>query len=124
MAQTVAVNPQSNVHATKAQLEIEQKKLRSEAHQKALNRIVRIARQKGLNAAQITAALGETSQNTEAPDEVKPRRKPGRKAGFKVPPKYRDPANPNVTWTGRGRMPKWVSELHAKGELATALIKD
>ena len=34
----------------------------------------------------------------------------GRKGGGKgsVAPKYRDPKNPSNTWTGRGRMPKWM----------------
>src|SRR5262245_57162068 len=26
-----------------------------------------------------------------------------------VPPKYRDPENPANTWTGRGRMPRWLA---------------
>ncbi len=26
------------------------------------------------------------------------------------PPKYRHPENPEVTWSGRGRRPKWFSE--------------
>lgn len=26
----------------------------------------------------------------------------------KVPPKYRDPSNPENTWTGRGRTPLWM----------------
>jgi len=30
----------------------------------------------------------------------------GRKG--KVAPKYRDPKNPQNTWTGRGRMPRWM----------------
>jgi len=25
-----------------------------------------------------------------------------------VAPKYRDPKNPGNTWTGRGRMPRWM----------------
>jgi len=32
-----------------------------------------------------------------------------------VAPKYRDPANPENTWTGRGRKPKWVEEFTARG---------
>jgi DNA-binding protein H-NS len=28
--------------------------------------------------------------------------------GGKVAPKYRDPKNPGNTWTGRGRMPRWM----------------
>ena len=31
------------------------------------------------------------------------------KARAKVAPKYRDPKNPENTWTGRGRMPRWMT---------------
>lgn len=31
--------------------------------------------------------------------------------GGKVAPKYRDPKNPANTWTGRGRMPRWLSAV-------------
>ncbi len=30
--------------------------------------------------------------------------------------KYRHPENPSVTWTGRGRRPRWVEEYVAKGK--------
>ena len=34
----------------------------------------------------------------------------GRKGkGGTVAPKYRDPKNPENTWTGRGRMPRWMA---------------
>lgn len=39
---------------------------------------------------------------------------PGRKLG-KVPPKYRNPANPDETWSGRGKLPRWLAALIAKG---------
>lgn len=39
----------------------------------------------------------------------------GRKFG-KVPPKYRNPANSNETWTGRGRQPRWMAAWVAKGK--------
>ncbi len=43
--------------------------------------------------------------------------KRGRRGGTRgpVPPKYRNPNDPSQTWTGRGRQPKWVSELLAGG---------
>ncbi|MFT3756472.1 MAG: H-NS histone family protein [Pseudoxanthomonas sp.] len=34
----------------------------------------------------------------------------------KVAPKYRNPANPKETWTGRGLKPRWLSALIAKGK--------
>ncbi len=43
--------------------------------------------------------------------------KSGRRGGTRgpVPPKYRNPNDPTQTWTGRGRQPKWVSELLNQG---------
>lgn len=34
--------------------------------------------------------------------------------GMKVAVKYRDPNNPENTWTGRGRMPLWLVEAIKK----------
>ena len=76
-------------------------------------------------AAQIAQAMGVKGK-------VKPAAKSGAAktsnakrstAGKKVAPKYRDPAHPENTWTGRGRMPQWVQALHAAGTLAAAEIK-
>ncbi len=39
----------------------------------------------------------------------------GRKLG-KVPPKYRNPANRNETWTGRGKQPRWLAAQVEKGK--------
>ncbi|KAF1689748.1 H-NS family nucleoid-associated regulatory protein [Pseudoxanthomonas koreensis] len=38
----------------------------------------------------------------------------GRKLG-KVAPKYRNPANPKETWTGRGKQPRWLATYVGKG---------
>ncbi|MBH1647730.1 H-NS histone family protein [Stenotrophomonas maltophilia] len=43
-----------------------------------------------------------------------PAKTAGRKLG-KVAPKYRNPANPKETWTGRGKQPRWMADLTAKG---------
>jgi len=91
----------------------------SRTHDKALAQIVQIARNAGLTAEQITAALGGKSRAKAA---GKTARKTST-AGRKVAPKYRDPANANNTWTGRGRMPQWVAALQAQGALDSALIK-
>ena len=33
----------------------------------------------------------------------------------KVAPKYRNPANPAETWTGRGKQPRWLAEFTKQG---------
>lgn len=44
--------------------------------------------------------------------------------GRKIPPKYRNPKNPDETWTGRGRQPKWLAQELARGRnLKSFLIK-
>lgn len=40
----------------------------------------------------------------------------GRKTGTKVPPKYRNPADPSQTWSGRGKRPNWFKDALAKGK--------
>jgi DNA-binding protein H-NS len=42
--------------------------------------------------------------------------------GVKVAPKYRNPADPKVTWTGRGRQPLWFADLLKKGKKAEELL--
>lgn len=41
--------------------------------------------------------------------------KTGRKLP-KVEPKYRNPANAEETWTGRGKQPRWLAELTSQGK--------
>ena len=56
----------------------------------------------------------KSGSKTGAKSAAKPKaRRPGKRS--KVAPKYRDPANPNVTWSGRGRTPKWVADALAGG---------
>jgi DNA-binding protein H-NS len=32
-------------------------------------------------------------------------------------PKYRNPEDPSITWSGRGRHPRWLNELLAAGRV-------
>ena len=61
-------------------------------------------------------ALGDLIETPKSHGKsgAKPKvRKPAKRG--KVAPKYRDPANPKVTWSGRGRTPKWVADALANG---------
>src|SRR5262245_55042019 len=40
----------------------------------------------------------------------------GRKGKGSVAVKYRDPQNPENTWTGRGRMPRWMAAAMKGGK--------
>ena len=112
------------IRAARIKLEKEEQRLMSRTHDKALAQIVQIAHAAGLTATDITAALGSKGKAKPAgKSAVKAPKAKRATAGKKVAPKYRDPANPAQTWTGRGRMPQWVQALHAAGTLASAEIK-
>jgi DNA-binding protein H-NS len=40
----------------------------------------------------------------------------GRRGKGSVAIKYRDPSNPANTWTGRGRMPRWMAAATKRGK--------
>ncbi|NBW67546.1 MAG: H-NS histone family protein [Betaproteobacteria bacterium] len=113
----------SQLAALRKQRELIAKKeqaLLSKSHDKVLTKIVQMAKEAGLTASDISKALGsgKAAKAAKAPKAAKK----GTLAGKKVAPKYRNPANPEQTWTGRGVSPTWVQELKTAGTLDTALI--
>lgn len=62
----------------------------------------------------IEELFGTGTGAAAAPARTRGVAKKARKLG-KVPPKYRNPANPEETWTGRGRQPRWLAALTAEG---------
>ena len=118
MATSVA-NQLAKLRKEREAIEKREKALMARTHDKALAKIVQIARDAGLSADDIAKALGGG----------KAARKPARAAAKsmgargKVAPKYRNPAQADQTWTGRGKAPVWVQALKAAGTLDSALIK-
>ena len=39
-----------------------------------------------------------------------------------IPPKYAHPNNPALTWSGRGKAPKWLTDLQAQGSPLEAFL--
>lgn len=67
--------------------------------------------------AQARAAAEEIAkQHGFALSELLNSEKPARKKGQKNPARYRNPANPEQTWTGRGRQPGWIKDALAEGK--------
>lgn len=99
---------------------------------KQLDRVAEVEKREALAAAQKAAkAYGFSLAELSG---VKASGKPGPKGSAKkasgakdgrskVAPKYAHPDDPTITWTGRGRKPKWVeAHLENGGDLATLLI--
>lgn len=115
------VNTTSQIAKLQKQLAALEKKQAAASNarkSKALAKIVQLAKDASLSASDVSAALkgGKTTRGRKAGAK-----KAG--TGTKVAPKYRNPANAEQTWTGRGKSPVWVAELKAAGQLETALIK-
>ncbi|MGE8258363.1 MAG: H-NS family nucleoid-associated regulatory protein [Stenotrophomonas sp.] len=70
----------------------------------------------------IEELYGDLSSPASARTKKPAGRKPGKSAGRKVAPKYRNPANPNETWSGRGRQPRWLAALVEKGKSASDFL--
>jgi DNA-binding protein H-NS len=87
----------------------ELKKLRADVD-KAIATLETRERKKALEAAErAVAELGFTlAELTGVPMATK-------RAKSKSPAKYRNPADPTQTWSGRGRKPRWIIEAAAAG---------
>ena len=120
MARTTVANQLAAIRKQREMLDKKEQALKSKSHDKVLSKIVELAKEAGLTAADIIKALnsGKPAKAGKAPKTVKK----GALAGKKVAPKYRNPANPEQTWTGRGVSPTWVQALKAAGTLDSALI--
>jgi len=62
---------------------------------------------KKLEAAGFTVAEGA--------EALKPYLLVANRGSKTAPVRYRNPANPADTWSGRGRAPKWLADLEARG---------
>lgn len=68
-------------------------------------------------AAKAAAEFGYSLNDLRGGDKGKPK-------GAKLPPKYAHPDQPGLTYSGRGRKPKWLQErLDAGASLDDFLIK-
>ena len=122
MARTTVANQLAAIRKQREMLDKKEQALKSKSHDKVLSQIVALAKEAGLTAVDITKALssGKPAKAAKAPKAAKK----GVLAGKKVAPKYRNPANPEQTWTGRGVSPTWVQALKASGTLDSALIAE
>lgn len=76
----------------------------------------RITSQAKAEGYTIEELFGIGTARTTAPRKAaKKAARKGRKLG-KVPPKYRNPANRDETWAGRGKQPRWLVAEIAKGK--------
>lgn len=77
---------------------------------KLLDDITQIASKRGYSIRELIGKAPRSVKGTKA------------RARKPVAVKYRHPQQANLTWTGRGRKPHWVTEWLAKGKKMEALV--
>jgi DNA-binding protein H-NS len=95
--------------------------LKKNYQERALAEILRLAKEAELPVSKILNALNEASPTKSKSVKFSK----GTKKSLvraKVVPKYRNPVDPSLTWTGRGKPPTWCLDLRSKGQLESALI--
>jgi len=120
MARITVANQLAAIRKQRELLDKKEQALRTKSHDKVLVKIIALAKEAGLTIEDITKAMVAVKpvKNSKTSKVAKQ----GALAGKKVAPKYRNPANPDQTWTGRGVSPTWVQALKAAGTLDAALI--
>ena len=90
--------------------------------EKALERLAEKDKKAALAAAEKAAAAHGFSL-AEITGEAAPKRGRKPKAGPKTAsaPKYKNPANPDQTWTGKGRQPEWFKSAIQAGTTPEAM---
>lgn len=99
--------------ANKRKLELTTKRV-----DRARTKIMAILRAEGLTVSDVFGSR----TGGDAPAKPRGGTKPGPKGGYTVKPKYRNPGNAAQTWAGRGKQPKWFSDLLASGKTADDLL--
>jgi len=88
----------------------------AEAERKAALQAVRKAAEAhGFSLAELTGDAPAKAKGKEPAKKARAAKKSAADGRTKVAPKYRNPNNPEQTWTGRGRAPKWMAEHIAAG---------
>jgi DNA-binding protein H-NS len=80
--------------------------------------ITTMARQAGYTVAELFGGEAKAAGVSKSAKPAKAAKKAARKsskAGSKVAPKYRNPANHAETWAARGKQPRWLAAEIAKG---------
>lgn len=91
----------------------ELKKLSAEELQKLAREVEQAMEEKQKEIRkEVIRKIKELAESAGLEVEIRPKR--GRKIG-PLPIKYRHPEKPELTWKGRGQMPKWLREELAKG---------
>jgi len=131
----------TKIRKEKELLEKKERALLSKTNSQALSQIKAIMKESGLTLDALVAGLKGKSSSAKvdagtpskaaAPKKAasskgkaKANSKPRvSRAGIKVPIKFKHSSQPELTWTGRGKTPAWVTELEKAGKIDSAKVQ-
>lgn len=87
-----------------AKLQTQAERMRKGSFEKAIGQIRELMEKNGISIADLTEALAAKGK------KGRPAKAKQAKAPAAAKPKYQSPSDPALTWSGRGRKPKWVLE--------------
>lgn len=111
----------SELNKLQTQVAKEIAKRNDSAKRELLKEIKKLADQKGVALSDLMKEAGVAPVRTRGP--AKKKAGAAKKAGGKLPVKYRNPANPAQGWSGHGRRPQWVLDWLAAGKSLDGLAK-
>jgi len=88
-----------------AKLQSQAERMRKGSLDKAIALIRELMEKNGISIADLSEALAAKGKKGKAAKATSPK---GERMRAAVKPKYQSPTDPSLTWTGRGRKPKWV----------------
>ncbi len=122
MALEVAGLSAKELKALISQAEKQQLKLAKRPKASAMRaKIDKYVKDHGYTIAELYGTAAPSAKSGSKKTGTRTKAAKGRKLG-KVAPKYRNPANADETWTGRGRQPRWLAELTASGKSADEFL--
>lgn len=86
-----------------------------------LSRQASVRQDAKLKIAQLMAEVGLTIDDLDKRSLSRTPKQPVTRAP--VPIKYQHPTNPELHWTGRGRMPDWIKQWNSDNGNSDALMK-
>ena len=129
----MALKKMSQIRKQMAKLEREAARLKKTAVREVVNQIKALMNHYGVSLEDIQASLVTTEQTgtaarKRAASPTRAAKRTGatgtkkRTTRAKPQPKYRSATDPSLTWTGRGRTPRWVKEWVDSGKPIEELL--
>lgn len=114
----MAAKSYADIQKQIAKLQTQAERMRKGSFEKAVAQICELMEKNEISIADLTEALAAKGKKTRKPGKV------GGGTPTAVKPKYQSPADRSVTWTGRGRKPRWVQEwIDGGNEMEKLMIR-